>query len=338
MIKIGIVGITGFTGFELFKVLALHKGVEITYLASRSAAGKRLKEIFPQLNSTAQIEEIDIERINGLDAVFLALPHTVSMEVAKAVKNHVRIIDLSADFRLKDPAVYERFYKKPHTATELLKTAVYGLPEINKEKISKARIVANPGCYATSAILGIAAFLPYIETDSIIVDSKSGVSGAGRGVKEHLQFCEVNENFYAYSIARHRHTPEIESTLSELSGKPVNITFSPHLLPIQRGILSTIYATLTQNLSLEKLYDRLNQFYSKAPFVRIKRHLPQIKEVSRTNYCDIGIELDIRNNRIIIVSVLDNLVKGASGQAVQNFNIMFGFNEEEGLGIPAGYP
>ncbi len=333
MIKVGIIGITGYTGFELLKIFYSHKDADVEYIASRSQEGKNIAQIYPQLSSllSIKIEKIDLDRIKELDAVFLALPHTVSMEIADKIYGYSRIIDLSADFRLSDVDVYEKWYKSKHKAKKLIEKAVYGLSEINKDKIRNAQLVANPGCYATSVIIPLLPVINIIDINSIISDSKSGTSGAGRGLKEGLQFCEVNENFKAYSVAKHRHTPEIEEFLSSFSNKHIQLTFTPHLLPMQRGMLSTIYVTLNESMDKDSIFDLYDKFYKNSPFVRIRRELPAINDVKGTNFCDIGFEVDKRNNRLIIISVIDNLIKGASGQAVQNMNIMFNVNETEGL-------
>ena len=338
MIKAGIVGITGFAGLELLKILMLHKDVSLDYIASRSQVGKDVCDIYPQFNNVLKnrIEKIDVESMNQLDVVFLSLPHTVSMDIAKEICESVKVIDLSADFRLSNPDIYKKWYKKEHTAKNLIKDAVYGLCEINKDAVKYARLIANPGCYATSIIMPLLPVLDFIDEKNIIADSKSGVSGAGRGVKEGLQFCEVNENFKAYSVAHHRHTPEIEEFLSTFSHKDIRLTFSPHLLPIQRGILSTIYVNMNRRMERADIFDIYNNFYRDSFFVRIKEQLPAINDVRGSNFCDIGFEIDERNNRLVIVSVIDNLIKGASGQAVQNMNIMFGLEEAEGL-VPYPY-
>ncbi len=338
MIKIGIVGITGFAGFELFKLSYYHPGVSIEYIAARSNIGESINNIFPQIDSNLKIEPIEIEKIDKLDCVFLALPHTVSMELVGKIGKHVRIIDLSADFRIKNREIYKQWYKKEHTQPELLTEAVYGLTEINREKIKTSRIVANPGCYATAVILAVAPIADAIDPDSLIADCKSGVSGAGRATKEGLQFCEVNENFRAYSVASHRHTPEIIQELEQLAKREIKLTFVPHLLPIQRGILATIYCKPKKTTNKQELLHLYREFYKGSPFVRIRDRVPSINDIRGTNFCDIGIEFDINVNRIIIVSVLDNLVKGASGQAVQNLNIMFGMREDEGLKLHPYYP
>ncbi len=340
MIKAGIVGVTGFAGLELLKILSLHKDVSLDYIASRSQTGKDICDIYPQFNNILKnrIEKIDIDRMKQLDVVFLSLPHTVSMDIAKEIYGKVRIIDLSADFRLSSADIYKKWYKKEHTAKELIKDAVYGLCEINRDAIKHARLIANPGCYATSIIMPLSPVLNFVDINNIIADSKSGVSGAGRGVKEGLQFCEVNENFKAYSVAHHRHTPEIEEFLSAFSHKDIKLTFSPHLLPLQRGILSTIYVNLRKQLKKSDILEIYREFYKSSFFVRIKEDLPSINDVKGSNFCDIGFEIDDRNSRLVIVSVIDNLIKGASGQAVQNMNIMFNLAETEGLMPYPYYP
>ncbi len=340
MISAGIVGITGFAGLELVKILSFHKDTVLNYIASRSDVGKKLSDIYPQFKGLIDItvEDIDIERIKNLDVLFLALPHTVSMDIAKQVYGNVKIIDLSADFRLSNADTYKTWYKKEHLAQDILKEAVYGLCEINRKQIKMSTLTANPGCYATSVILAAAPILKYIDTKNIIADSKSGVSGAGRGVKEGLQYCEVNENFKAYSVCNHRHTPEIEEFLSKISNTDVQLIFSPHLIPMQRGILSTVYVQPKNPIDKEYLFDLYEKFYLNSPFVRISKGLPSTNNVKGSNFCDIGFEVDSRSGRVVIVSVIDNLIKGASGQAVQNMNIMFNLNETEGLMPYPYYP
>ncbi|WP_022670987.1 N-acetyl-gamma-glutamyl-phosphate reductase [Hippea alviniae] len=334
MISVGIVGITGFTGLELIKILLSHTNVSIDYIASRSETGKKISDVYPEFVDVfeKEIEAIDIDKISQLDVVFLALPHTVSLNVAKQLKGNVRVIDLSADFRLKDISVYEKWYKVKHEAEELLESAVYGLPELNYEKVKTAKIVANPGCYATSVILGVAPVAEY--AISVIADAKSGVSGAGRGLKEGLQFCEVNENFKAYSIEGHRHIPEMEQELSRFN-ENIRVMFIPHLLPIQRGILSTIYIDVKKEMDFKALY---KDFYKDAPFVRVVDKPPTLNSVKGTNFCDIYVRFDERVKKLVVISVIDNLIKGASGQAVQNMNIMFNLNQKEGLILKPYYP
>jgi N-acetyl-gamma-glutamyl-phosphate reductase len=335
MLHVGIVGVSGFTGLELVKLLMHHPLASIDYIASRSHIGESLSNIFPSLNSICdkKIEAIDEDKLKGLDVVFLALPHGVSMELVCRIHNNVRLIDLSADFRLSKD-LYEKWYKT-HSCPDLIETAVYGLPELNKDKIKNAKLIANPGCYATASILAVLPFLDIIDGD-IIIDAKSGVSGAGKSLREDLLFSEVVSSFKAYSVAKHRHQPEIQQVLSEI--KPVNVTFVPHLLPINRGILATIYAHLPAIYDEAFLFDTLQKYYKGKPFIRILKDLPQINNCVGTNFCDLSFVLDKDNNRLIIISVIDNLLKGASSQAIQNMNIMFGLKEEEGLDLKPYYP
>ncbi len=335
MIKVGIVGITGFTGLELIKILLNHSEATIEHVCSRSEVDKRVCEVYPQFTGVfdKDIETIDIDKLCEVDVVFLALPHTVSASFAKRLYGKTKIVDLSADFRLKDVKEYEKWYKANHPAEGLLNNAVYGLVELNREQIKGADLVANPGCYATSVILATAPVAEYA-VGTIISDSKSGVSGAGRGLKEGLQFCEVNENFKAYSIYGHRHIPEMEQELRKIN-QNVKIEFIPHLLPIQRGILSTVYIKVDKELDFVKLY---KDFYSKDYFVRVVDAPPTVNNVKGTNFCDLYVYFDERTDTLIVVSVIDNLIKGASGQAVQNMNVMFGIDEKEGLGGYSYYP
>ncbi|WP_291493331.1 N-acetyl-gamma-glutamyl-phosphate reductase [Desulfurella sp.] len=335
MLRVGIVGVSGFTGLELVKLLLHHPWVEIDYLAARSHVGQPLSDVFPSLKNICDniIEPIDENKCVNLDVVFLALPHGVSMELVCKLFGKVRIIDLSADFRLpKD--LYEKWYK-PHLCPDLIKEAVYGLPELNRQKIKKASLIANPGCYATASILAVLPFLDIIESD-IIIDAKSGVTGAGKTLREDLLFSEIEASFKAYSPASHRHQPEIQNVLSLT--EPVNVTFVPHLLPINRGILATVYAKLKSFFDEAFLFEKLQKFYINEPFVRVSKNLPKINNTSGTNYCDVSFALDKENNRLIILSVVDNLLKGASSQALQNMNIMFGLKEEEGLKLKPHYP
>ncbi len=335
MIKAGIVGITGFTGLELIKILLNHKDVKIDYLASRGHVGSHLSDIYPQFSGIfdKKIGEINTNKLSTADVVFLALPHTVSAKIAKELFGKTKIIDLSADFRLKDPEVYKSWYKVDHPAKELLKHATYGLVELKRDSIKQSILVANPGCYATSVILALAPVADIVDS-TVVIDSKSGVSGAGRAPKEGLQFCEVNENFKAYAIEGHRHIPEMEQQLKDFNLKS-KILFIPHLLPVQRGILSTIYIKTEKQVDYKKLF---NDFYKNDFFVRVVDTPPSLNNVRGTNFCDIYPYYDNRTKSLIIISVIDNLIKGASGQAVQNMNVMFGFEENEGLGGYAYYP
>lgn len=339
MLNVGVVGVTGYTGEELISVLLAHQQVRISGIYSRSAHKKRLSEIYPKFKNVLDLTCLkpDVKDITGnCDLVFLALPHTVSMKIApKLLKAGKRVIDLSADYRLKNPKVYEQFYKVKHTDKDGLSSAVYGLPEIYRNKIKNARLVANPGCYPTAAILALAplAACDLVEPDSIIIDAKSGVSGAGRKISEDFIFSEVNEDFKAYKVNNHQHMPEIEQALSRLAGKKVKITFVPHLLPVNRGILETIYVRKTAGSQAAKqnISSLYKKFYNKEPFIRIREEgsFPALKDVTGTNFCDIGIKESSGN--IIIIAAIDNLLKGAAGQAVQNMNIMYKLPESAAL-------
>jgi N-acetyl-gamma-glutamyl-phosphate reductase len=338
MIRVGIIGATGYTGMELVRLLLKHPKVEITVLTSEQKAGTPYAQIFPTFASEIKLtlEALDPAAIaKRVDVVFLCLPHHKAMETAKAFLDHgVPVIDLSADFRLSEPKVYETWYG-PHRYPELLKEAVYGLPELHRDKIRKAKLVANPGCYPTSCILGLAPLIQQkkIALDTIHCDSKSGVSGAGRTLAESNLFCEVNEDFRAYKVGEHRHTPEIEQELSQLAGTEVVVSFTPHLLPLDRGILSTLYAKAKGPLDGKSLHQLFADFYRKEPFIRLRPlgTFPSTQEVYRKNYCDLGVHWDPRTGRVVIISAIDNLTKGASGQAVQNMNLMLGLEETLGL-------
>ncbi|MEJ5227860.1 N-acetyl-gamma-glutamyl-phosphate reductase [Thermodesulfovibrio sp.] len=339
MLRVLICGGSGYTGSELLRILALHDEVQITGVTSEKSAGMAVSELFPAffIYENLKFEPLQIEKIKEkADLFFLALPHGKSQEVAAALLNAgKRVIDLSADFRIKDAKIYETWYKTPHLHHHLLSEAVYGLPEIYRDKIISARLIANPGCYPTSVILPLYPFLKkgLIDTDTIVVDSKSGTSGAGRKAEVSLSYCEVNEDFRAYNVAKHRHTPEIEQELSYASGKNITIDFTTHLLPVNRGILSTIYARLSKSLNTTDALDILEEIYSDEPFVKIlpEGQLPAIKHIKGTNFCYISAIVNSRTGRIILISAIDNLVKGASGQAVQNMNIMFGIEETKAL-------
>jgi len=339
MIRVGIVGVTGYAGEILLELLLGHRGVRVTHLSAKIDAPQEISEIFPKFKNRIDLicDQPDIEAIKiNCDLVFLALPHTVSQNIAPALlKAGKRVIDLSADYRLKNPEVYQDFYKAKHKDKANLKAAVYGLPELCRNNIKDAQLVANPGCYPTAAVLALAPLvaLGVIDPDSIVIDAKSGVTGAGRKVAEGLLFSEINEDFKAYKINIHQHMPEINQTLSKLATKKIKVTFVPHLLPLSKGILETIYVKKTKGhkskvVDLVGLYKK---FYKKEPFVRIKakRKNPRLKDVVGTNYCDIGIQEF--SDRLIIVAAIDNLLKGASGQAVQNMNIMYKFPEKTGL-------
>lgn len=343
-IRVSIIGATGYSGKELIRFLLRHPMIKFSHLVSNSYAGQNIADIFPDFFNVLNKELIDLDVkkiIQDSDLVFTALPHTVSMDIVPELmeKQGLKVIDLSADFRMKDPANYTEWYKKEHTkkSKSLLSKAVYGMPELYKKEIQGASLIANPGCYPTSVILGIAPLLKSQtgSPEGIIVDSKSGTSGAGRKLSLGLHFTECNENFKAYKCLFHNHIPEIEQELSFIYGeqKEIKISFTPHLLPISRGILSTSYLDIHGDTNEDSLLKVYQDFYQEAPFVRIftPPSLPEIRFVSGSNFCDIGFALDRRVGKVKIISAIDNLVKGASGQAVQNMNLMFGFAEDMGL-------
>lgn len=345
MLKVAVVGASGYTGVELLRILIGHPEIEICCVTSRQHEGLPISQVFPSLHGFCDLicEPLEVEAISArVDLVFTALPHKSAMGVIPGFLNAgCQVIDLSADYRLKDQFVYEHWYQS-HSSPELLAEAIYGLPELYRHKLPSARLVANPGCYPTSVILGLAPLLKnnLVDTSSLIIDSKSGTSGAGRGTKQGSLFCEVNEGFKAYGIGSHRHTPEMEQELSALVGEKIAINFTPHLLAVNRGILSTCYGNLKEYYSTDEVIKLYQEFYSAEPFVRIMpgRDLPNIAFVKGTNFCDIGLVSDQRTQRVIIVSAIDNLVKGAAGQAVQNMNLMCGFHEALGLAIVPTFP
>jgi N-acetyl-gamma-glutamyl-phosphate reductase len=346
MLHVAIVGASGYTGLELIRLLDRHPEVKISCVTSEQSAGKRISDIFPTLRNRYDLllEPLDPAVITTkADLIFTALPHQAAMLVVPDfLAAGKKVIDLSADYRLHDPAVYGAWYE-PHKNPDLLSEAVFGLPELRREKIKSARLIANPGCYPTSIILGLKPLLEnrLIDITTIISDSKSGTSGAGRSAKVDSLYCEVNESFKAYGVGGvHRHTPEIEQELSELAGQNVTITFTPHLVPMDRGILSTIYATPTRDVTVEELVALYADTYKNEPFVRAlpQGQFPSTAFVRGSNFCDIGVTIDSRSNRIVLVSAIDNLVKGASGQAIQNMNLVCGFPETLGLEGLAIYP
>jgi len=337
LIKIGIIGATAYTSLELIKILLRHPDVEIAYLGTRRETNIKISDVFPVLAKTfdmpcSRLREKDVPK--NVDMVFVALPPTISMQyVPKYLDMGIKVVDLSADYRFSEKSTYERWYKVKHTDPSGLKTAIYGLPEIFREKIKNATLVANPGCYPTSAIIGLAPLIinDYVYTDDIIIDAKSGISGRGREPQEGTHYFECNENIEAYNVGEHRHTPEIENILSLIGKSNASVCFTPHLVPMNRGILCSIYAKMRKKISDEEINIIFNDFYSKEPFVRIKtdHKLPKTKDVVNTNFCEIAVR--VVDGRAIIFSSIDNLTKGASGQAVQNMNIMFGFDEKTGL-------
>jgi N-acetyl-gamma-glutamyl-phosphate reductase len=346
MSPVVICGGSGFTGGELLRILSGHPGVIVTGVTSEKSAGKYVIDLFPNLHKYSQLiyEQLKAEDIlDRAELFFMALPHGKSQEAVDFFLKHgKKVVDLSADYRLRDAKIYEEWYKVPHKFQSSLKKAVYGLPELYRKKIAKASLIANPGCYPTSAILGLYPAIKnkLIDVTSIIIDSKSGASGAGRKADLAVSYCEVNEGFKAYGIGTHRHTPEIEQELSAVAGKGINVNFTPHLAPFNRGILSTIYARLTKSAVTEKVMDIYKKAYAKEPFTRVldEGRFPNVKNVRGTNLCEIGLTVNMRTGTLIVVTAIDNLVKGASGQAVHNMNIMMGFDEKTALDTVALFP
>ena len=346
MIRVGILGATGFVGAELIRLLVNHPGVEISFLDSRSYKDIEYSTVYPNLRSYINDKCISVDLdsdLDNVDLIFCALPHGLSQEpVKKALEKGKKVIDLSADFRIKDADVYADWYGVEHKAKDDLESAIYGLSEIYTKEIKEANLIANPGCYPTSIIIPLYPLLKenVINDDVIIVDSKSGVSGAGRTPSEANLYALCNENIKAYSLGKHRHTPEIEQELSTAASRPVMVQFTPHLTPMTRGILSTIYIKNTKYLDYDDIKSIYDDYYKDKFFIRIlnNNEFPQTKAVYGSNFCDIGFTIDKRTNTIIIVSAIDNLVKGAAGQAIQNMNIMFGLKENEGLNIVPIWP
>ncbi len=341
MVKVAVIGATGYAGAELVRILSAHPHAELTIITSRQYAGQLFSDVYPAMAGVVRLtcrpfsEEIVSE---AADVVFTALPHKTSMGIVPGlIRRGKKVIDLSADFRFKDPAVYEAWYE-PHEAKDLLKTAVYGLPELYFDDIRRASLVGNPGCYPTSVLLPLLPLIkaPFVDPDSIVADAKSGTSGAGRSVSLATHYCEVNEVFKAYKVAEHRHNPEMDEILSLFCGRTIHTTFTPHLVPMTRGMLTTIYIGLQEDVSIQDVASQLDSFYTDQPFVRIcpTGRFPSTLYVKGTNYCDIGFQVATRTKRLILISAIDNLVKGASGQAVQNMNIMLGLPETAGLDQP----
>ncbi|HEY2911307.1 MAG TPA: N-acetyl-gamma-glutamyl-phosphate reductase [Gemmataceae bacterium] len=333
-IKVAILGGSGYTAVELIKLLLRHPGVEIAAITSRQ--DESIAELHPSLLGRLDLrcEPFDAEKLKsrGVRAAFGCLPHGTSMEsVPPLLERGIRVIDLSADYRLRDPAVYKEWYKESHHDTANLPRAVYGLPEVYGDAINSAALVANPGCYPQTAILGLAPLLAHqlIEPTCIIVDSKSGVSGGGRTPKLNFHFPECNENFAAYAVGSHRHTPEIEQVLRDVAGSPVSVIFTPHLVPMDRGIFSTIYATPVKPVAEADLVDLYRDYYRGKPFVRVRTGLPATKDTTGTNYLDVAVK--VVRGKVLVLAAEDNLIRGASGVAVQNFNRMFGFEETTAL-------
>lgn len=346
MIKVGIIGATGYAGSELVRILLGHKDVEIKWYGSRSYIDKKYASIyqnfFQLVDSNCMDDNMEV-LADQVDVIFTATPQGLCASlVNEEILSKVKIIDLSADFRIKDVKVYEEWYKLEHKSPQFIEEAVYGLCEINREDVKKARLVANPGCYTTCSILTCYPLVKegIIDPNTIIVDAKSGTSGAGRGAKVDNLFCEVNENMKAYGVATHRHTPEIEEQLGYACGEKITINFTPHLVPMNRGILATAYASLKKDVTYEEIKAIYDKYYADEKFVRVlkKDVCPQTKWVEGSNYVDVNFKIDPRTNRIIMMGAIDNLVKGAAGQAVQNMNLMFGLKESEGLELVPMFP
>lgn len=345
--RIAIAGASGYAGAELLRLAVAHPAYEISAVTSEKSAGLPVASVFPSLAGVVPhvFEALTPQSLaDRADAVFLALPHTASQEpVAQCVKAGLLVVDLSADYRLKDAAVYEQWYQAPHGHRELLHDAVYGLPELHRNAIAKARLVASPGCYPTAAILQLAPLIAHdlVEPNTIVIDAKSGISGAGRSPALPYHFPEAHESLEPYKIGQHRHIPEIEQELSALPGSPGRITvaFTPHLVPMNRGILSTAYCKLTRGMPTPDLRALYGDFYKGARFVRLfEKPVPNPRYVKGSNYCDIGVYTDARAGWVVTVAAVDNLVKGAAGQAIQAMNLMMGLPEETGLTAPGSYP
>lgn len=346
MIKVGIIGATGYAGGELVRILMGHKDAEIKWYGSRSYVDQKYADVYRNMFQIVDAKCMDDnmeELADQVDVIFTATPQGLCASlVNEEILSKTKIIDLSADFRLKDVNVYEEWYKIEHKAPQYIDEAVYGLCEINRDLVKSARIVANPGCYTTCSILTAYPLAKegLIDMSTLIIDAKSGTSGAGRGAKLPNLYCEVNENIKAYGVATHRHTPEIEEQLGYASGEKVVLNFTPHLVPMNRGILATEYATLKKKVTYEEVKAVYDQYYAKEKFVRVldRDVYPETKWVEGSNYVDIGFKIDPRTNRIIMMGAIDNLVKGAAGQAVQNMNLLFGLPEDEGLELVPMFP
>ena len=345
MIKVGVLGATGYVGIETVRLLLRHSGVTLARVVSHSNVGIKISDLYPNLRGICDMEfsALDVDDISeNCDVVFTALPHGASKEVIPSLYDKgLKIVDLSGDFRYDDPAVYEKWYGQPHSAPELLEKSVYGLCELYRDKIKGARLIGNPGCYTTCSITGLYPIVHsgYADNSSIIIDAKSGVTGAGRGLKLPNLFCECTETMKAYKVATHRHTSEIEQELSHAAGEDIILSFTPHLAPMKRGIFATCYINLREKKTTEELVALYKAFYKDEQFITVydAGSLPEVKHVTGSNRVGIGIVVDERLNRAVIISCLDNLIKGAAGQAIQNMNIMCGLPEGTGLGNIAMY-
>lgn len=351
MVKVGIIGATGYAGNELVRLLMGHKDVEIMWYGSRSYIDKKYAEVYQNMFEIVEDTCLDDnmeELASKVDVIFTATPQGFLAGVlTEEILSRVKIIDLSADFRIKDVRTYEKWYKIEHRSPQFIEEAVYGLCELNRDKIKGARLIANPGCYTTCSILTAYPLVKegLIDPDTLIIDAKSGTSGAGRGAKLPNLFCEVNENMKAYGVTNHRHTPEIEEQLGYAAGKEIVVNFTPHLVPMNRGILATEYATLNKKAdgtlpTYEEVKAVYDKYYKNEKFVRVleKDICPETKWVEGSNYVDVNFKIDERTGRIVLMGALDNLVKGAAGQAVQNMNLLFGFDEAEGLNLVPMFP
>lgn len=346
MIKVSIIGATGYVGVELVRLLAQHTDVELVYLSSQSYEGQDIADLYPSLKGTIskKLVAMDVESFaRDSDVVFTSLPHGASdVVIPQLYDAGVKVVDMSGDFRYDDVSVYEKWYGTTHSRPDLLDVSVYGLPELHKERIKKASLVGNPGCYTTCSILSAAPLLKagLVQHTNMIFDAKSGVTGAGAKPSATSHFCEVDESMKAYNVAKHRHTSEIEQELSKVAGDEILISFTPHLLPIKRGIFATVYMNLAKKgTTVQQIADAYAQAYQDEPFVTIMQPgtLPEIKHVTGSNRCAIGFVVDERLNRVVVCAVIDNLVKGAAGQAIQNMNLMFGLEETKGLPMAGMY-
>jgi N-acetyl-gamma-glutamyl-phosphate reductase len=346
MIRVAICGGSGYAGGELLRILSNHPLITVTTVTSERSAGESVADLFPNLCHYSNLSYEPLRSGNILDKAdvfFMALPHGESQKAVDFFyREGKKVVDLSADYRLKDAKIYQQWYKSEHKFQKTLKNAVYGLPELYRREISKTRLVANPGCYPTGAVLGLCPSIKHklIDVTSIIIDSKSGITGAGRKAEIALSYSEVNEGFKAYALATHRHTPEIEQELSSMAGKDVKVNFTPHLAPLDRGIFTTIYAGLAKKMDTGRIIDLYKNTYAGEPFIRVLEEgkFPNVKNVRGTNHCEIGLTVNRRTNTLVVVTAIDNLMKGASGAAVQNLNIMMGFDEETGLDTVALFP
>ena len=346
MLRVAIIGATGYTGAELLRLLNRHPKVILSAVTSERQVGKPIAQLFPHIYNAPDLicESFDLEALSQkADFFFLALPHTKGMGIVDPlIENGKKVVDLSADFRLRDPDLYARWYNTPHEKPVLLKKSVYGLPEIYRDQIKQSDLVANPGCYPTAALLGLAPLLKnfWIDPSSIIIDAKSGISGSGRNPQLPTLFSEANESLSAYKVLNHRHQPEIDQEVSALAGSSFSVTFVPHLVPMTRGILTTIYAKMTSSINSRNLREQFLSFYKTEPFIRIlpEGTWPNTGNVRGSNVCHIGITVDQDSERVIVVTAIDNLVKGASGQALQNMNLMMGFEESLSLHDSALFP